>query len=349
MAKRERGSASPCPDRTERLLQIIGAKWMTQAVYVAAELRLPDLLANGTKSPDELAKATESHAPSLRRLLRALVTLDLCTEREDGSFELTPMGALLRSDREDSLRAWAVYCGKYQWPTWGNLLYSVQTGESARERLIGTAGFEYLNQDSERAEVFNRAMAELTRRVAREVARAYDFTGMSQIVDVGGGHGELLSAILGTYPHLRGVLFDLPHAIETARPFLEQAGVIKRCEWVAGSFFDAVPGGADAYLLKSIIHDWDDERSVAILKTCREAMTPAAKLLLVERIIPEGLEASPQHQSVAAADLNMLVGPGGRERTEADFKALLNAAGFRLSQVLSIGPNSGVIEGVLDS
>lgn len=346
MAEPKGGPASGSPDLAEKLLRIIGGKWMTQAAYVAAELRIPDLLATSAKGAEELARATECHAPSLLRLLRALVTLDLCIERRDGFFELTPLGSLLRSDTEDSLCEWAIYGGKYQWPTWGDLLYSVRTGGSARERLIGTAGFEYLNQDSGRAEVFNRAMAELTRRVSSEVARAYDFSGMNRIIDVGGGHGELLAAILAAYPRLRGVLFDLPHAIETAGPYLEQAGVAGRCELVAGSFFEAVPGGADAYLLKSIVHDWDDERSIALLKTCREGMTPGARLLLVERVMPRKLEASTPHQSIAQSDLNMLVGPGGKERTEEEFEALLNASGFRLGRILPTGPNSSVIEGV---
>jgi orsellinic acid C2-O-methyltransferase len=346
MSEHEPASDPQSPDLARKLLQLIGGKWMTQATYVATELRIPDLLATGPKSADELAGATQSHAPSLRRLLRALVTLDLCEERADGSFELTPMGSLLRSDGENSLRSWAIFGGKYQWATWGNLLYSVKTGESARKLLIGTDGFEFLDRDPERAAVFNQAMVELTRLISSEVARAYDFSGMSRVADIGGGHGELLAAILAAYPDLRGLLFDLPHAIETASPHLKQAGVADRCELVAGSFFEAVPPGADAYLLKSIIHDWNDERSIAILKTCRAAMAREAKLLLVERIMPERMEEALLHQSLAQSDLNMLVGPGGQERTEGEFRDLLSASGFRLTRILPVGPNSGVIEGV---
>jgi orsellinic acid C2-O-methyltransferase len=334
------------PDLTAALRRIILGKWLTQVAYVAAELRVPDLLAAGPKSVDELARAVECHAPSMRRLLRALVTLDLCREREDGSFELRTMGAMLRSDGENSLYSWAIFGGRYQWTTWGNLLYSVKTGESARKLLIGTDGFEHLDHDPERAAIFNRMMVEGTRLVAGAVARTYDFSGMSQVADIGGGHGELLAAILTAYPHLRGLLFDLRHAIETATPHLEQAGVADRCELVCGSFFEAVPAGADAYLLKHIIHDWDDDRSIAILRTCRQVMMPQAKLLLVEKTVPERLEASPLHQDVAWADLNMLVGPGGQERTESEFRALLGSAGFRLTRILPIGSSSGVIEGV---
>jgi hypothetical protein len=345
MTEHERAADVQRAELAGTLRQIISGEWMTQVTYVAAELRIPDLLATGAKRVDELARITECHAPSLRRLMRALVTLELCQEREDGTFELTPMGTLL-SEAEDSLRSWAIHMGKYQWAHWGNLLYSVKTGESARNLLTGTEGFEHLERDPERAAVFNRAMVEQTRRIARGVVRTYDFAGMRRIVDVGGGHGELLAAILAAYPQMRGVLFDLPHAIETARPHLEQAGVAERCELVAGNFFESVPRGADAYLLKSIIHDWNEERSTAILQTCRAALAPEAKLLLVERIMPERLEASPLHQSVAQSDLNMLVGPGGRERTEAEFEGLLSSASFRLTRILPIGPASGVLEAV---
>jgi orsellinic acid C2-O-methyltransferase len=346
VAKPQNGQGPPSPDLASRLRRIIGGKWMTQATYVAAELRIPDLLATGPKSAAELASAMECDPPSLWRLMRALVTLELCDEREDGAFELTPMGSLLRSDVENSVRSWAIFGGKYQWPIWGNLLYSVKTGESARKLLIGSEGFEYLDHDPERAAVFNQAMVELTRLVSGEVARTYDFSAISRVVDVGGGYGELVAAVLTAYPQMRGVLFDLSHAIEKARPHLEQAGVAERCELVVGSFFESVPHGADAYLLKSIIHDWDDERSLAILGTCRQAMGQEAKLVLVERIMPERMEVSPAHQMLAESDLNMLVGPGGRERTEAEYRALLSTAGFHLARILPVAANYGVIEGV---
>lgn len=334
------------PALLEKLLRIVQGSWMTQVAYVAAELRIPDLLAAGPLKVEELANATECHAPSLQRLMRAMVTLELCEEQEDGTFVLSPPGALLRADGVDSVHAWTIFWGKYHWPVWGNLLYSVKTGESARKLLTGTEGFEHLERDLERAVVFNRAMTELTRLVAREVARAYDFSGMQRIVDVGGGYGELLATILAAYPRMHGVLFDMPHAIEKAPPHLENAGVRDRCQLVTGSFFEAVPGGGDAYLLKSVIHDWDDERSVAILRTCRQAMTAEAKLLLVERIMPERMAASSQDQLMAWSDLNMLLGPGGRERTEAEFRDLLSAAGLRMGRIVPAGLNFSVIEGL---
>ncbi len=188
-----------------KLLDIIGGSWMSQAVYVAAELRIADLLAGGPRRVDELAKAAECHAPSLRRLMRGLATLGICVEREDGRFDLTPMGSLLRSDAQHSLRSWAIVWGKLQWPVWGNLLHSVRTGESARTLVLGTEGYDHLAHDRDAAAVFNRAMTEITRLVASEVARVYDFSGARRIVDVGGGYGQLVAAILKVHPKARGL------------------------------------------------------------------------------------------------------------------------------------------------
>jgi hypothetical protein len=346
MSQQNEAPAQASPAPAEKLLRIVQASWMTQVTYVAAELRIPDLLAPGPLSTEKLARATECHAPSLQRLLRAMVTLELCEEQEDGAFALTPLGALLRAEGADSLHAWTLLWGKYLWPGWGHLLYSVKTGESARKLLIGTETFEHLEQDRERAAVFNRAMTELTRLVARVVLRVYDFSGLQRIVDVGGGYGELLAAILTACPTMHGVLFDMPHAIEKAPQHLENAGVQERCELIAGSFFESVPHGGDAYLLKSIIVDWNDERCLAILRTCRAAMSGKAKLVLVERIMPERLSASSQDQVMAWSDLNMLLGPGGRERTEAEFRHLLGDAGFRLARIIPAGFNFSVIEGI---
>ena len=256
------------------LVTLINSVWMSRAVFVAAELKIADVLAGGPKSADELARATDCHAPSLHRFMRALVSLALCSEREDGSFELAPLGVFLRADAPDSVRSLALWSGRYLWPLWGSLLQSVKTGRSARSLVAGMDGFDDLEQDEEAATVFNRAMLELTRLVARQVTHAYDFAEMRRIVDIGGGYGALLAAILEAYPDAHGVLYDLPHAIEGARVHLSGAGLASRCELIAGSFFESVPAGADAYVLKSIIHDWDDERSVHILRSCRRAIPP---------------------------------------------------------------------------
>lgn len=319
---------------------------MLPAAYVAAEMRIADLLASGPMKVHELARVTGSHAPSLHRLLRALASLDLCCEGEDGAFALNPMGALLQAETSNSLRSWILWWGRYQWPLWGNLLHSVKTGESARKLVTGADGFGQLERDPDAAAVFNRAMAEYTRLVATGVARAYDFGGMRRIVDVGGGYGALLAAILGAYPGASGVLFDLSHAIEGAKVNLANAGLANCCEFIAGDFFDSVPDGGDAYLLKAVIHDWDDERSAVILRNCRRAIQRDGKLLLVERIMPDRLEASAPHRAIARADLNMLIGPGGRERTEADFRSLLHSSGFNTTRIVPTALEYSILEAI---
>ncbi|MEP7356147.1 MAG: methyltransferase [Anaerolineales bacterium] len=329
-----------------RLLGIIGASWMSQAAYVAAQLRIPDLLADGPKTSAELASASGGHAPSVHRLLRALTTLDICREREAGIFELTPMGALLRSDEPGTLRSWAVFWGGPDWPVWSHLLDSVKTGETGRQHLAGTKDFEHLAHDPDLAALFNQAMVELTWRVARAVARVYDFSGLGRIVDVGGGYGELLGTILQANPGARGVLFDMAHAREAGQRHLDRLGLADRCEIVTGSFFESVPGPADAILLKSIVHDWDDEHSRAILGNCRQALAAGGKLLIIERLMPERLDSSPAHQAIVRGDLNMMVGPGGRERTEAEFQALLGAAGLRLNRIIPTGSGLELLEAV---
>lgn len=329
-----------------KLLDIICGSWMSQAAYVAAELRIADLLAGGPRRVDELAKAAECHARSFGRFMRALTSLGICAEPEDGCFELTPMGSLLRSDVPDSLRAWTIMWGKHQWPVWGNLLHSVQTGQSARKLVRGTDGFEHLANDPEAAAVFNAAMTGITRFAASEVIRAYDFSGARRIIDVGGGHGELLIAILKAFPETHGAVFDMPHAFEGARERARNAGVTERCEFLAGDFFEAVPPGGDVYLLKSIIHDWNDERSAVILRNCRGAMSQDAKLMLVERIYPAHVEVSRTHQALTRSDLNMLVGAGGHERTETEFRSLLGTAGFGAIRILPTATDYSVIESV---
>jgi orsellinic acid C2-O-methyltransferase len=339
-------AAKPASRRVPDFISMINSGAMCKAVCVAAELRIADHLAGGPKRADELAQATRSHAPSLHRLMRALASLDLCNEREDGTFELGGMGELLRSDVPNSLRNWTLWYAGYMAPVWENLRYSVQSGESARKLLTGANDFRHLEDDPEAAAVFNGAMAEVTSLVASEVVRAYDFSWMRQIVDVGGGYGALIAAVLRAHPNARGVLFDRPHAVPGAMALLAAAGVAGRCEFVTGSFFDQVPAGADAYLLKAIVHDWDDEQSVTILRNCRRAMAPNGKLLIVERILPERFEANSLHHAIARADLTMLIALGGRERSEKEFATLFNASGFDLVGVTETGLEFSILEGV---
>ena len=319
---------------------------MTQVTYVAAFLGIPDLLAARPKSSEELARATGAHAPSLHRLMRSLMTIDICRQLDDGSYELTPTGALLRTDVANSLRSWTIYSGGSLWSVWGNLLHSVMTGEAARTSATGSDLFGHLEADPQAAATFYQAMVELTRLDAAAIVRAYNFSRMKRVVDVGGGYGELLAAILMACSDTCGVLFDRPHAIENARPRMQDASVADRCEFVVGDFFESIPDGADAYVLKSVIHDWNDERSQAILRNCLTAMHAHAKLLLVERIVPLHLEASATHKAIARADLNMLVGLGGRERTEEEYRNLLGMSGFQVRAVLPAGPTFSIVEAV---
>jgi hypothetical protein len=327
------------------LVTLINCAGLAQALSVAAELGIADLLADGPKLVEDLARATGSHAPSVRRLLNALSSVGVCSEREDGSFALDTLGALIRSEGETSLRSWVLWFGRHQWPMWGNLLSSVRTGESARKAALGTEGFDHLERDAETATIFNDAMAELSRLVAAEVVRSYDFTGIRSIVDVGGGRGALLAAILEAHPRMRGTVLDRPHAF-AGMAHVSNGSWRDRCDFVAGDFFTSVPQAADMYLLKNIIHDWDDERSILILRNCRSAMPARGRLALIERVMPDRFEASALHRTIAWADLAMLIGPGGRERTEVEFRTLLGRAGFTIVRVISTALEYSILEAV---
>lgn len=333
-------------DDAARLLAIVTGSWKTQAVYVAARLGIADHLAESPRTAAELAAATETDPASLGRLLRALATLELVIEREEGTFASTPLGALLESGAPDSLRSWVLLWGGRSWPAWGHLLHSVKTGESARPLVDDLPGFSELGSDADRAGTFHRAMVELTRLIAREFVQSVDWSETRRIVDVGGGHGELLVAALGASPGAVGVLFDQPHAIPGARAHLRAAGMEERCEFVAGSFFEQVPEGGDTYLLKSVLHDWLDARAADILRACRRAMSPPARLLVIERIAPSRPGTSPDDQSLAGSDLHMLVQHAGRERTERELRALLSESGFAIGAVTPLQGTLAVISAV---
>lgn len=336
-------SGNPSADAA-RLLQLIGGAWTTQAIGVAAALGLPDRLAGGARTAAELAGELQCDPGALRRLLRALASLGVCVERDEGAFELTAMGGLLCAERRPSLRSWAIWWSAYLWRTWGSLLASVRTGSSARQLLDGQRGYAHLEGNAAAAEVFNRAMSELTQLMTADVLRSFDFAGARHVVDVGGGHGELLVAILLAHAHLRGTLFDLPHALDGARAGLARAGVAGRCAAVAGSFFEAVPAGADVYLLKSILHNWDDRSCRAILTSSRRAMDSRAALVLVERVLPDRMVDCPADRTLARTDLNMLVGLGGRERTRREFAGLLSECGLREVRYVPTAGEFAVIE-----
>jgi hypothetical protein len=284
------------------------------------------------------------HAPSLYRVLRLLTAVDLLTEGEAHSFALTPLGTYLQSGVPGSLRTMALAYGeKPFWPVWGALLYSVETGEPSFQHVFGLSLFDYYAQHPEEAVLFDRMMTEWTASVAPTVAVAYDFSTTPTLVDVGGGHGQMLASILRAYPTLRGVLLDLPHVVKGAPPLLETAGVASRCEVIGGDAFTAVPADYETYLLKGVIHDWDDERAIAILARCHQAMKRQGRVLLVERVI---LRGKTPELLVLESDVQMLVLPGGKERTETEYRALLTAAGFELTQIIPVRTPYYVIEAV---
>jgi hypothetical protein len=321
------------------LLEAIMGYRVTQAIHVVAKLRVADLLVDGPQSSSTLAQLTGAHPEALHRVLRALVHVGVFEEMDDGRFALTPVGTLLSTGISGSLRGAAIFFGhSWHWEKWGALAHSVMTGVPPGGILSPGAFSELAARDPEATSVINEGMTSLTAPVNAAIA-GFDFSSIGTLVDVGGGHGALISGILLANPRLRGILFDIPAVIDGAKPRIEAAGLIERCQLVGGDFFQKVPAGGDAYLLKWIIHDWDDERSVAILRNCHAAMSDGGKLLLVERLIPERVTSSATPgQEPAFADLNMLVLTGGRERTEDQFRALLEAARFKLTRIIPTPP-----------
>jgi hypothetical protein len=312
-------------------------------MYTAAELGLPDLLQNGSQSVKALAAATRTHEPSLRRLMRALGAMGVVMLEADGRFALTRLGAALRSTAPDHLRLQArVQLSEPRWRPWGCLVDSIRTGEAAFKQVFGVSDWEYGATNPRFGGLFDEWMSALSQRHAQAILAAYDFSRFGTLVDVGGGHGHLLRAILNDTPGLCGVLFDQQHVIEHAAEYLSEAGTTGRYRAIGGSFFDAVPRGGNAYLLKSVIHDWDDEHALAILCNVRAAMSAEGTLLLVEQILPDRQVVE---VSQAIADLNMLVLMQGKERTWAEFSALIETAGFRLTRVLPTDSEMSILEG----
>ncbi len=324
------------------LLGLVNGYQVSQAIHVAATLGIADLLKSGPRSSDDLAEATGTHPRSLYRLLRALAGAGVFREDADRRFALTPLGDCLRSDAAEPIGPWAVYIGQPEHQrAWGHLLHSVRTGEDAFRHVHGMNVWEYRARSPEAGAIFDRAMTGLSRGVTQAVLRAYDFAQFASVVDVGGGQGALLAAILAKHPSVRGVLFDQPQVVAGAEQVLRAAGVAGRCQVVGGDFFDTVPDGGDAYVLKSILHDWEDEQATAILRTCRRAIGSRGKLLVIER------EISPPNEGAMTkfVDLLMLVGAGGRERTREEWAALFAAGGFRLVGVTPAETWS-ILEGV---
>jgi SAM-dependent methyltransferase len=311
----------------------------TTLIYIAAKLGLPDLLADGPQSSDALARAIGAHPPSLHRIMRGLVALGVFSEGDDGRFGLTALGACLPRETPGSLHTAAIVWGEQFVGAWGGLLHSALTGETAFNHVFGRSIWEIWPQHPE----FNQLLVQATTQVATAVLAVYDFSSFSSIADVGGGHGALLAAILKMHPAATGLLFDQPHVVAEARPYLEAAGVATRCRVVGGNFFEHLPEGADLYILKTVIHDWDDEESRAILRQCHRALQGPARLLLIERVMPARVEQAPE---VILSDLHMLAMGGGRERTAAEYRALFAAAGLALTRVIPTSSPFSLIEGI---
>jgi hypothetical protein len=341
MNNNESQTAMPPPEAV--LPQMILGGLMQKSIWVAAKLGVADLLAERPRTAEEIAAATNTHAASLYRVLRLLAMAGVFAENSGGKFELTPIAELLRSDTPNSMRDYAIMMGEdWIWQAYGELMHTVKTGEIAHDKVQGMSSFEYYAQNEEVGKIFNRAMTNLSLLTAPAIVEAYDFSGIGKLVDIAGGHGLLLAAILKANPHLQGVLFDLPFVIENAGELLESEGVAARTEKVSGDFFESVPAGADAYLMKHIIHDWNDEQSVKILQNIRRAMNDDGKVLIVEMVVPQGNEPSP----AKGLDIVMLTIEGGKERTAEEYRELLTAAGLSLSRIAPTRSPYSIIEAV---
>jgi len=324
-----------------QLIQMATAHWVSRIVYVAAKLSLADHLAEGAKRVDELAGPTGTHGPSLYRLMRTLSNLGVLTEDATHRFALTPLGAALKTGAPGSMRASILtLAGDWMSRGWEQLLYSVETGQCGFERSLGMPLFDWLAGNPEEASLFSETMVGFHGAEPAAVAAAYDFSGLATIVDVGGATGHLLTTILGRHRGSRGVLFDLPHVVRDAPALIQARGLADRVTIEAGSFFETVPVGGDAYLLSHVIHDWSEAQCLTILGHCRRAMKPGSRLLIIEMVLPAGDVPHPGKM----LDMMMLVGPGGQERTEPEYAALLGKAGFRLTRVVPTESAVSVVE-----
>jgi SAM-dependent methyltransferase len=348
MATEEKIKQPPTLPPPVMLYQMSIGHYLSRALHLAAKLRIADLLKDGPRHYGDLATATATHAPSLNRVMRLLASAGVLAEQEDGNFALTPLGDYLRTGVPGSMRASVMlFAGVGIQDSWKDLEYCVRTGEPAFRRTSPDAdAFSHMAQDPEQGKIFDEAMATFAPQTASAVAAAYDFSAFGTVVDIGGGNGALLIGILKAHPNLRGMVFDQPQVAERAREKIAAAGLASRCEAVGGSFFEAVPSGCDAYMLKHVIHDWDDARAVTILSNCRRAMGPRGKLLIVEGVYPPRIDQSDVGRGAAANDVNMLVCTGGRQRSEAEFRSLYAAAGFTLTKIVPTPARASVIEGV---
>ncbi len=326
---------------TDQLMRMILSKWVSKPIYAAAELGVADLLASGPMSLDELARKTGTRQDALYRLLRALASIGIFAEGDERSFRLTPMASLLQSG---SLRSTArSFNAEWNDRAWMHLLDGLRRGCTPFEEAFGESFFEWLESNPHQAELLRQANAARAGQYRQALCEAYDFSRFATLTDLGGGYGTLLQQILLANPELLGTLADLASALPEARKTLEAAGVGERCTLVECDFFQSVPAGSEAYLLANVLHDWPDERAGVILENCRQAMGKSSTLLIVEMLVPPGNEPS----AAKLLDLEMLVVTGGRERSEEEFRGLLEAAGLSLEGVLPVGQGLCILEAVI--
>jgi len=337
-----RGESGSLPPSMQMFLLSQGTS-ISRAVAMAADLRIADLLANGPLGSDELAAATSTHADSLYRMLRMLTAVGVFAELDGHRFTQTPLSELLRGETPGSLRSWMRMVALPAWsPMFAEAMHSIATGEPCFARAKGVEFFDYLAAHPAEAVIFQEAMADFGGAVDEAVVETYDFAGIQTVVDVGGGHGSLMAAILRAHPRLDGVLHDLPHVVDGAARTLRDAGVADRCQLDGGDFFEEVPAGGDAYFLKWIVHDWDRDRAAAILQSCRRAMPSGGRLVLIEAVLPGPDEPHPGK----LLDFLMLLGLGGRERTAEQYADLLRETGFELTRVLPTRSPMSIVEAV---
>jgi hypothetical protein len=323
-----------------RVLSLSTGYIVTKALAAAAMLGVPDLLAAGPRPLAELAERTGADPGALGRVMRLLAAEGVFAEREDGTYALTALGEVLRSDIPGSMSAWAIMNAEGVYGAFAGIGHSVATGEPAFERVYGAPLFDHLGRHPELAAVFNKAMGDFSHHATSAAAHAYDFSGIERLVDIGGGDGSLLEAVLARHAGVRGVLLELPHVAELTRARLAGVGLGDRCDVVVGDFFESVPAGADAYALSWILHDWNDEHALTILRNCRAAIAPHGRLLVIETIVPPG----PEPHWGKVLDVAMLVVTGGRERTEQEYAELFAAAGFELTGVHATGTLMSLLE-----
>ena len=332
---------SPDAAAAQHLMQLSTGYIASTCVYLAVKLRLPDLLAAGPRTSTDLARELSVNEDALFRVMRTLASLGVFEEKSSRTFANTLASSMLRSASPGSLYEMVLWMSDpFHFQVYANALHSVQTGSPAAEKTLGVPVFEWFPKNPDESEVFNNAMTTFSAMVIPAVLEVYEFSGIGTLIDVAGGHGHVLTSILQNYPSMHGVLFDLDHVLAGARPVIESLGLSDRCRTVSGDFFRAVPAGGDAYIMKHIIHDWDDERATTILKNIRSAMNHGGRVILVDSVVTPGN----QPDFAKIIDLEMLLMPGGRERTEEEFRELFARSGFQLTRIIPTKSPLSVIE-----